>query len=160
YMSPEQAQGRTHQIGPPTDVYALGAILYELLTGRPPFRAETPMETIMQVISQDPVPPRNLQPKLPRDVETICLKCLQKNLAHRYGSAKEFADDLERFLTGVPIKARPVSLWERTTKFVRRHPSVASLAVLGCLLGVGGYLALQLQHPVVGLLALIVPVAL
>jgi len=128
YIAPEQAGGKTRDIGPGADVYALGAILYELLTGRPPFLGETPLDTVLQVLHDDPVPPKRLQPTVPADLETICLKCLDKNAIKRYASADWLADDLRRFLTGEPIRARPLSSWGRTVKWARRHPS---LAVLG-----------------------------
>ncbi|MBI3409321.1 MAG: SUMF1/EgtB/PvdO family nonheme iron enzyme [Planctomycetes bacterium] len=130
YMAPEQAQAKTGAIGPATDLYALGAILYERLTGRPPFKAETPMDTVMQVIAEEPVPPTRLQPKVPRDLETICLKCLHKEPSRRYESALALADDLQRYLACKPIKARPVGWLERTYKFCRRHPTAAALILL------------------------------
>jgi len=128
YIAPEQASGKTRDVGTGVDVYSLGAILYELLTGRPPFLGETPLDTVLQVLHDDPVPPKRLQPTIPRDLETICLKCLHKNPSKRYASADLLADDLRRFLTGEPIRARPLSSWGRSVKWAKRHPS---LAVLG-----------------------------
>jgi WD40 repeat protein len=127
YMAPEQAQGRTRDIGPASDVYALGAILYELLTGRPPFRGASVAETLEQVRTQEVVSPARLQVKLPRDLETICLKCLEKQPHRRYGSARDLADDLGRFQAGRPIWARPTPTWERGLKWARRRPAIAAL---------------------------------
>jgi WD40 repeat protein len=127
YMAPEQAEGKSAAIGPATDIWALGAILYELLTGRPPFQAESALETLVQVRSQEPVSPSRLQPKLPRDLVTICLTCLHKDPRKRYASAEALANDLRRFLDGQPIQARPINAVERTMKWVRRRPAVAAL---------------------------------
>jgi WD40 repeat protein/predicted Ser/Thr protein kinase len=142
YMAPEQAAGQGKAIGPATDIYALGAILYEMLTGRPPFQAEKPWDVILQVEAAEPVTPRRLQPKVPRDLETICLKCLRKEPAKRYASALALADDLRRFLTGEPIHARPVGVWELGAKWAKRRPAAAALVVVSFLallaLAVGG----------------------
>ena len=125
YIAPEQAAGKSRQVGPGADIYALGAILYECLTGRPPFRGESPLDTVLQVLKDDPVPPRQLQPTVPRDLETICLKCLAKTPEKRYATALALGDDLRRFLNGEPIHARPVSAWGRGVKWARRHPALA-----------------------------------
>jgi serine/threonine protein kinase len=125
YMAPEQAEG--NPAGPAADVYALGAILYEMLAGRPPFRANNRLDTILQVINDDPVPPRRLQPKVPVDLETICLKSLEKDARKRYASAGALAEDLRRFLAHEPIQARPVGVVRRTVKWARRRPAVAAL---------------------------------
>jgi serine/threonine protein kinase/tetratricopeptide (TPR) repeat protein len=133
YMSPEQAMGLTHDVGPAADQYSLGAMLYEMLTGRPPFLAAKPVETILQVIHDEPVRPQQLQPGTPADIETICLKALQKDVSKRYGSCNELADDLRRFLNGEPILARPVSQLERAARWCRRNPWIAipsSLAIV------------------------------
>jgi serine/threonine protein kinase/Tfp pilus assembly protein PilF len=127
YMSPEQAEGKVREIGPATDIYSLGAIGYELLTGRPPFKASNPIDTIRQVIEQEPVPPRQLDPGVPVDLETICLKCLEKEPARRYATAAELADDLRRFLQDEPIRARPTPPWERAWKWGKRRPAVVAL---------------------------------
>jgi serine/threonine protein kinase len=143
YMAPEQAAGRTRDIGPDTDVYALGAILYECLAGRPPFRADTSLATLQQVLADDPVPPTRLQPGIPTDLETICLKCLHKEGHRRYAGAHDLAEDLRRWQAGEPIHARPVSLWERGVKWARRRPAAAALVAV-CVLAVVGVVGASL----------------
>ncbi len=141
YMSPEQADGRHRRIGRASDVYSLGAILYECLTGLPPFRGATALETLELVRQADPPPPRRLRPHVPRDLEVICLKCLQKDPARRYAGALELADDLGRFLQGRPILARPAGAIDRAVKWARRNkPAAAAGAtlLLATVMGLGG----------------------
>ena len=134
YMAPEQAAGHAKEVGPLADVYALGAILYEALTGRPPFKSATLVETLQQVQLQEPIPPRRFQAAIPRDLETVCLKCLEKHAAKRYASAGGLADDLQRFLEGVPITARPVSKAEQLWRWARRNSAIAASLVVIVLL--------------------------
>jgi WD40 repeat protein len=136
YMAPEQALG-SKNISTAADVYSLGAILYELQTGRPPFRAETPLETLEAVVHKEATPPRRLNPAIDRDLETICLKCLEKDPWARYGSAAALADDLDHWLAGEPITARPASVLERAVKWARRRPAVTALLAVSALSLVG-----------------------
>ncbi len=151
YMAPEQARAENASVGPPADVYGLGAILYEMLTGRPPFRADSVMTTLKQVIDDDPVAPRTLNPSVPADLETVCLKCLAKEQGRRYGGARELADDMRRFLAGEPVRARPAGVVERAVKWVRRRPAAAlalggSVAALAAFVAVWVGFTLQLNH--------------
>jgi tRNA A-37 threonylcarbamoyl transferase component Bud32 len=132
YAAPEQARGQNPEVGPAADIYALGVLLYECLTGRPPFNDPDLMETLRQVSDAEPVSPRQLQPRVPRDLETICLKCLRKEPGKRYASATELADDLGRFQRGEPVRARPVSLLSRAGKWAWKRPAV-SLLLFGLL---------------------------
>lgn len=137
YMAPEQAAGKTKEIGPAVDVYALGAILYELLTGRPPFKAATMVETLRQVLHEQPVAPRQLNRNLPRDLETICLKCLEKEARSRYTSATALASELRRLLNGEPIEARPLGRFARLARRCRRNPWQTGFFVASLLLVAG-----------------------
>ncbi|MDB5331108.1 MAG: tetratricopeptide repeat protein kinase family protein, partial [Phycisphaerales bacterium] len=151
YMSPEQVVGKPGSVGPSADIYALGATLYELLTGRPPFRGETATETERQLLTREPVPPSQLNAKVSRDLETICLKCLQKEPTRRYESALVLADDLRRFEEGRPIQARPAGRRERAWRWCRRNPTIAALllmalALVGLVSGGGTWLFQQRSH--------------
>jgi WD40 repeat protein len=143
YMSPEQAAGKSDQVGPASEVYSLGAILYELLTGRPPFQAATPLDTVLLVLNSEPVSPRLLAPRLNRDLETISLKCLEKERRRRYQSAQELADDLDRYLNGKPILARPINRVNRAWRWCRRNPwpavATASLVLLAALASLSAF---------------------
>ncbi len=141
YMAPEQALGQLDRIGPAADVYSLGALLFELLTGRAPFKGATTAATLNQVVRSDPPAPRRLQPGVPRDLDTICLKCLHKDPAKRYGSAQALADDLQRFLRGEAIRARPIGRLGTLVKWARREPKVAALAGAVLLITLVGFLA-------------------
>jgi WD40 repeat protein len=146
YMSPEQAAGQVRDLGPATDIYGLGVLLYELLTGRPPFQAQTPVEVLRQVLHDEPVPPGRLRRDLPPDLESVCLKCLEKKTVGRYASAAALADDLRRFLGGQATRARPLTVWQRGWKGLLRRPRLAlaasaGLLVLVVLAGVRWYIA-------------------
>jgi serine/threonine protein kinase/tetratricopeptide (TPR) repeat protein len=157
YMAPEQAAGKNRTVGPAADVYALGAVLYETLTGRPPFRAATFFETVEQVCTEEPLPPSRLQPKVPRDLETICLACLEKEPHKRYASAQALADDLRRFLSSEPIHARPTPSLERAIKWAKRRPAaavaatVSVAALFGLFIGVLSYTKLQAEKDKIAL---------
>jgi WD40 repeat protein len=148
YMAPEQARGQNRAVGPAVDVYALGAILYECLTGRPPFKGATPVDTVLQLLDSEPIPPRRLQPDCPPGLETVCLKCLHKEPRQRYAGALALAEDLHRFRAGEPVAARPLGAAARAQQWCRRNPLPAALlagVVLSLLLGTAGsaYFAVQ-----------------
>ncbi|MDB5334834.1 MAG: repeat-containing protein, partial [Planctomycetaceae bacterium] len=144
YMAPEQT-GVSKYVGPASDVYSLGAILYELLTGKPPFEAESVLETARQVVWDEPIPPSRLAPRVPRDLETICLKCLRKEPYKRYATADALADELRRYLTGQPILARPISIWQQTVRWAWRRPAIAALIAVS-VVALTSVLMLNLWH--------------
>lgn len=145
YMAPEQAAGRKSEVGPAADIYSLGAILYELLTGRPPFREENPAETLWQVLTREPTPPRGLNPQIPRGLELICMKCLAKSPSDRYRSAGDLAEDLEHFVRGEALQVRPPHLGQRLWNWVRRQPALASR-----LFGLGLFYLVEIAHYAAG----------
>jgi|GEM_PF-2122799 len=149
YMAPEQARGNGHELGPLADIYALGATLYEMLTGLPPFLAATPLETLLLALNQDPVPPGRLRTKLPRDIETICLKCLEKDPQRRYASALALAEDLHAFLGGAPITAQPAGRLEQAVRWSRRQPGRAVLIGSGIVAMLGLLVGLWASHALV-----------
>jgi hypothetical protein len=129
-MAPEQARGQSTEVGPLADVYALGAILYCLLTGRPPFQAASVMDTLLEVLEKEPLPLSRLNPRVDLDLQTVALKCLEKDPARRYASAQELAEDLGRFLRGEPVHARAVTRLQRVVRWVRRRPRATGLIVV------------------------------
>ncbi len=150
YMAPEQALGKNDELGPAADIYSLGAILYDMLTGRPPFEAATTLDTLMQAVTRDPIPPRVLQPSIPLDIDVICLKCLEKKAEKRYASALALAEDLGHLIRGEPIEARAISRLERAARWSKRNPAwatligVSAVALVG-LVATGGWFTRKLQ---------------
>jgi serine/threonine-protein kinase len=130
YMAPEQASGRSAEVGPPADIYSLGAILYELLTGEPPFKQESPLDTLLDIIGREPRYPRQVNPHVPRGLELICMKCLAKSPDQRYASAAALADDLERFVRAEPLAVRPPGMFQRIEQWARRRPALACRLVV------------------------------
>jgi hypothetical protein len=149
FMPPEQTSGKSGKVGPASDVYGLGAIIYHLLTGRPPFQAETIEDVLRQLHEADPVGPRLLNPSIPRDLETICLKCLEKEPSKRYPSAQELANELGRFLRDEPIHARAVKAPEKIWRYCRRKPVLASLIALVHVVGAAGLAGILWQWQLV-----------
>jgi eukaryotic-like serine/threonine-protein kinase len=146
YIPPEQAQGLSKNVGPTADVYALGAILYETLTGRPPFKGTSPLDTVMQVLHDEPVPPSRLSPHVPRDLETICLKCLTKEPHRRYSTALALAEDLDRYLANQPVRARRTPPLEKGLKWARRRPTYSALGAVGILIAACALVAAWRSH--------------
>ena len=147
YMRPEQASGKIDEVTETADVYSLGAILYTLLTGRPPFQADNPLDTLMQVLEREPVSPRTLNPKVPLDLETICLKCLEKDRRRRNDSALTLTEELQRFLDGKAILARPIGRPARLWRWCKRKPTLAGLCVVAVIL----LLVLSIGGPMFGI---------
>jgi hypothetical protein len=146
YMAPEQARGEAKKVGPAADVYALGAVLYECLTGRPPFKGASPAETILQTLNQEPVSLRALNPLVPVDLETVCMKCLDKDAVRRYPTAQALAEDLHRFLQGLPVIARPVGLLGRSRRWIRRNQVVTGLLAVIVLAVLSGTTATYIKY--------------
>jgi len=146
YMAPEQTGGRRREVGPQSDVYSLGTILYELLTGQPPFKADTPLDTILKVVSEEPIPPQQRIPTVPADLQIICLKCLAKPIDERYSTAEALADDLRHFSEGEPIAARPASLRRRFGRWQETHPGTTVAVIIAICLWLVALVVLALMR--------------